>query len=34
MASILHPIKRGLAAVALLGLALPALAQTTVSGAW
>lgn len=30
----MQPIKRGLAALALLGLALPALAQTTVSDAW
>ncbi|MDF0729611.1 copper chaperone PCu(A)C [Pseudomonas entomophila] len=30
----LQPIKRGLAALALLGLALPALAETTVSDAW
>lgn len=34
MAVSLQPIKRGLAAVALLSLALPALAQTTVSDAW
>ncbi|BDM23701.1 MULTISPECIES: copper chaperone PCu(A)C [Pseudomonas] len=34
MAVSLQPIKRGLAAIALLGLALPALAQTTVSDAW
>ena len=34
MAVSLHPFKRGLAAIALLGLALPALAQTTVSDAW
>jgi len=30
----MQPIKRGLAALALMGLALPALAQTTVSDAW
>ncbi|AVH39345.1 copper chaperone PCu(A)C [Pseudomonas monteilii] len=30
----MQPIKRGLAALALMGLALPALAQTTVSEAW
>lgn len=30
----MQPIKRGLAALALLGLALPALADTTVSDAW
>ena len=30
----MQPIKRGLAALALLGLTLPALAQTTVSDAW
>ncbi|WP_119141010.1 copper chaperone PCu(A)C [Pseudomonas reidholzensis] len=30
----LQPLKRGLAAVALLGMALPALADTTVSDAW
>ncbi|MBC3411612.1 MULTISPECIES: copper chaperone PCu(A)C [Pseudomonas] len=30
----MQPIKRALAAVALCGLALPALAQTTVSDAW
>jgi len=30
----MQPIKQGLAALALLGLALPALAQTTVSDAW
>ncbi|UTL82912.1 copper chaperone PCu(A)C [Pseudomonas putida] len=34
MAVSLPPFKRGLAAIALLGLALPALAQTTVSDAW
>ncbi|QCI11999.1 copper chaperone PCu(A)C [Pseudomonas putida] len=34
MAVSLQPIKRGLAAIALLGMALPALAQTTVSEAW
>lgn len=34
MAVSLQPIKRGLAAIALLSLALPALAQTTVSDAW
>ncbi|MEN5304098.1 copper chaperone PCu(A)C [Pseudomonas sp. TWI628] len=34
MAVALQPIKRGLAAIALLGLTLPALAQTTVSDAW
>ena len=31
---LMQPIKRGLAALALAGLALPALAQTTVSEAW
>ncbi|HDS1733849.1 copper chaperone PCu(A)C [Pseudomonas hunanensis] len=31
---LLQPIKRGLAALALLGMALPALAETTVSDAW
>ncbi|HDS0956713.1 copper chaperone PCu(A)C [Pseudomonas putida] len=30
----MQPIKRGLAALVLMGLALPALAQTTVSDAW
>ncbi|MFJ4440815.1 copper chaperone PCu(A)C [Pseudomonas sp. NPDC089422] len=30
----MQPIKRGLAALVLVGLALPALAQTTVSDAW
>lgn len=30
----MQPIKRGLAALALMSLALPALAQTTVSDAW
>ncbi|WP_449434888.1 copper chaperone PCu(A)C [Pseudomonas putida] len=30
----MQPIKRGLVALALLGLALPALAQTTLSDAW
>ncbi|MGS7251770.1 copper chaperone PCu(A)C [Pseudomonas sp. SK] len=30
----MQPFKRGLAALVLLGLALPALAQTTVSDAW
>ncbi|MDH0650121.1 copper chaperone PCu(A)C [Pseudomonas sp. GD03858] len=30
----MQPIKRGLAALALLGLSLPAFAQTTVSDAW
>ncbi|MFJ4066284.1 copper chaperone PCu(A)C [Pseudomonas sp. NPDC089996] len=30
----MQPIKRGLAALVLMGLALPALAQTTVSEAW
>ncbi|EKT4523187.1 copper chaperone PCu(A)C [Pseudomonas putida] len=34
MAVSLQPVKRGLAALALMGLALPALAQTTVSDAW
>ena len=34
MAVSLQPFKRGLAAIALLGLALPALAETTVSDAW
>ncbi|MBV4535496.1 MULTISPECIES: copper chaperone PCu(A)C [Pseudomonas] len=34
MAVLLQPIKRGLAALALLGMALPALAETTVSDAW
>lgn len=34
MAVSLQPIKRGLAAIALLGMALPALAQTAVSEAW
>ncbi|AJA15370.1 copper chaperone PCu(A)C [Pseudomonas sp. YQ_6] len=30
----MQPIKRGLAALVLMGLALPAMAQTTVSDAW
>ncbi|MHC6225030.1 copper chaperone PCu(A)C [Pseudomonas sp. X10] len=34
MAFSIQPFKRGLAALALLGLALPALAETTVSDAW
>lgn len=34
MAISLQPFKRGLATLALMGLALPALAQTTVSDAW
>lgn len=34
MAVSLQPVKRGLAALAMMGLALPALAQTTVSDAW
>nr|WP_262923616.1 MULTISPECIES: copper chaperone PCu(A)C [Pseudomonas] len=34
MAISMQPIKRGLAALALMGLALPALAETTVSDAW
>ncbi|MCE6981669.1 copper chaperone PCu(A)C, partial [Pseudomonas frederiksbergensis] len=29
-----NPVKRSLAALALIGLALPAVAQTTVSDAW
>jgi len=34
MAISLQPIKRGLAALALMGMALPALAETSVSDAW
>lgn len=34
MAVLLQPIKRGLAALALLGMTLPALAETSVSDAW